>query len=428
MELLIILLLLIINGIFAMSEIAIVSARKTRLQALAEAGNSRAKSALELAENPNRFLSTTQIGITLIGILAGAFGGATIAGQLEDRFDQIDLLQPYSNFLAVIVVVVATTYFSLVVGELVPKRLGLQNPERVAMIVAKPMRRLSIVTAPLVALLSKSTDAILMLMGAHQSNRPELTEDDVTALILQGTEDGIFEHTEHSMVVGVLSLDDVSVEQIMTPRTEIEWLDLEDSLDDMLKQISESPHTHFPVSKEQLDHLEGILAIKDLLNCKLTNQPIELKSLLRPPLYVPETQVLTQTLETFKRLGQRMALVIDEHGGIEGMVTMTDILEEIVGDVSQGESQVIQRADGSWLMDGLLPVSELEELLSIEDDHTLEDEDFQTLGGFVMQSLGRVPTSSDTFEWQGFRFEVMDMDGRRVDKVLVSKINAEKSA
>jgi putative hemolysin len=423
MEILIIFLLIIINGVFAMSEIAIVSARKSRLQNLAEQGSRRARIALALAEDPTRFLSTVQIGITLIGILAGAFGGATVAHRLDTTFSQVEALQPYSNVLAVALVVLLTTYLSLVVGELAPKRLGLQNPERIALIVAGPMRRLSFLTAPVVSLLSGSTHLLLRLLGVHQFPRPDVTEDDVTALILQGTQAGVFERTEHSMVVGVLSLDNVRVDAVMTPRTEIEWLDLNDPLSENLQKISTSTHSRFPVAHEQLDQIVGILAIKDVLKAQLAGQSVDLKVLSHQPPYVPGSQVLSQTLETFKHTGEHIALVVDEHGGIDGLVTITDLLEEIIGEVGQSPPQIVRRPDGSWLIDGLLPVHDLQEILDVEEDE-LDDEDFSTLGGFVMHSLGRIPAAADAFEWQGFRFEVMDMDGRRVDKVLVSRVKA----
>jgi putative hemolysin len=416
-EILIVLLLAVVNGVLAMSEIAIVSARKSRLQVLAEAGDERAQTALELADNPNRFLSTVQVGITLIGVLTGAFGGATVAESLEDSLDRIPALEPYSEGISVGIVVLVTTYLSLVVGELVPKRLALQSPERLAMLVAKPMHTLSVATTPVVKLLSISTDVILRLMGAKPSEEPYVTEDDIRAMIHQGAETGILEEAERDMVAGVFSLDDQRAGAIMTPRTEINWIDVDDSAEEIRRKIAQYPHSRLPVGRGSLDNVIGVIRAKDILNRFLDEQPFDLQAAVHEPLFVPESRPVSKVLELFKRTRRHMALVIGEHGGIEGLVTIHDILEEIVGDIEK--PQAVQREDGSWLLDGLLPVNELKEILQVKALPDEDDHDYETLGGFVMSYLGYVPSAADHFEWNGLSFEIVDMDGRRVDKVLV---------
>lgn len=419
MELLIIFLLVIINGVFAMSEIAVVSSRKTRLQRLADDGNARAATALELADDPNRFLSTVQVGITLVGILAGAFGGATIARQLQNTLQRSDLLQPYSNALAFGLVVLFTTYLSLVIGELVPKRLALLNPEKIAIAIAQPMRLLSVVAAPVVSLLSLSTTAILRLIGARPSDEPIITEEDIADMVIQGAEAGVFEIDEQQMVLRVFELDNLRVDEIMTPWTEIVWLDMEDPLTVNLQKVSSFRFSTYPVCKGQLDQVLGLVHIKDILQRCLKNETIRLQQMVVHPVFVPESQPVSLTLRTFKHTGSHVALVIDEHGSIDGLVTLHDVLEAIVGDVDTDAPQATQRQDGSWLIDGLMPIHELKDVLNCED---FPDEDYQTLGGFVMGTLDRIPTEADVFEWQDMRFEVVDMDGNRVDKVLVQII------
>jgi putative hemolysin len=419
MELLILFLLTIVNGILALSELAVVSARKLRLEHMAKAGNTGARAALELANHPNHFLSTVQIGITLVGIFAGAFGGATIAESLEERLDTVPPLEPYSEGISVGLVVLLTTYLSLVIGELVPKRLALQNPERVAALVAKPMAILSRISAPAVKILSVSTDVLLRLLGASQSDEPPVTEAEIRALIQQGTEAGIFEAAEHEMVAGVFSLGDQRVSAIMTPRTEITWLDLDDSDEENERKIIECPHSRLPVCRGGLDHIVGIVRAKEVLNRCLAGQPFDLAALAYEPLFVPESRPVSKVLELFKQTKRHMVLVIGEHGGVEGLVTMQDVLEEIVGDIEQ--ALAVQREDGSWLLDGLLPMNDLIGLLQIKELPGEEEGHYETLGGFVMARLGYIPSPADHFEWNGIYFEIVDMDGRRVDKVLVQR-------
>lgn len=423
---LLIFLLLLLNGVFAMSEIAIVSSRKVRLQQKADEGDTRAKAALDLANTPNRFLSTLQIGITLVGILAGALGGATLAEKLAVWLEQFSAIKQYSGGIALAIVVIVTTYFSLVIGELIPKRLGLLDPERVAMAAAKPMRFLSRLTAPLVKILSVSTDFGLRLLGASASKEPLVTEEEIKVLMEQGTQIGIFEEAEQDMIEGVFRLNDRPIDSIMTPRTEIEWLDLDETPQEIMLEIKQSMHTRFPVAQDNLDNVIGILTAKDFLENMLSGEEFNINDLLQPPLFVPDSMTTLKTLERIKTSGVHEALVLDEYGGLLGMVTLYDILKAIVGEIpgpgDLPEPQAVQRDDGSWLMDGLLSIDELKEVLAVD---ALPDEDrigYQTLGGFVMSQLGHIPNLGQWFEWNAMRFEVVDMDGRRVDKVLVTGI------
>lgn len=430
LEILIIFLLLVANGVFAMAEIAIVSARKARLQQLADAGNAQAHAALELATNPNQFLATAQIGITLVGILAGAFGGATIAEEIATRLNEIPSIAPYGETIGVGIVVLGITYFSLVIGELVPKRLALNNAERIASAVAAPMRALSTLTAPVVRLLSASTDMVIWLLGVKPSIEPSITPEEIKVLIEQGTESGVFEASEQDMMENVLRLDERRVGAFMTPRTQIVWFDIEDSPEDIRRKIANDQHSRFPVVKDSLDNVLGIVRARDLLNQSLAGQPLDLRVLLRSPLFVPESMSALKVLELFKQKGTHVALITDEYGGIEGMVTHNDILEAIAGYIPSAgepaEPQATRREDGSWLLDGLLHIDELKEIFGIERLPGEEHGHYQTVGGFVMTQVQSIPTVGQCFEWGRLRFEVVDMDGRRVDKVLVTLSQAEE--
>jgi putative hemolysin len=422
-ELLILLLLLIANAVFAMSEIAIVSARKARLQQWANEGDTKARVALELANAPNQFLATIQVGITLVGILAGAFGSATLAKELAVALNGLPLLAPYSQAISFGVVVISITYLSLIVGELAPKRLALNSPERIASAIASPMRGLSRLAHPAVRLLSISTDAVLRLIGIQPSAEPPVTEEEIRVLIEQGTQAGMFEEAEQEMVERVFRLGDRRVSAVMTPRTEIVWLDRNASSEEIRRTIAESVHSRFVIAQGGLDNILGVVHAKDLLARSLGIQAIDLMASLQQPLFVPESMRALALLELFKQSGTHIALAMDEYGGIQGLVTPSDILEAIVGDLplpgERAEPQVVQREDGSWLLDGMLSVDEFKELLHLSH---LPGEDqglYQTVAGFVIMQLGRIPQAADAFEWEGLRFEVMDMDGNRIDKVLV---------
>ncbi|MCC5648755.1 hemolysin family protein [Nostoc sp. XA013] len=422
-EISIILVLIIANGVFSMSEMAVVSARKVRLQQLANQGDTKAKAALKLAESPNHFLSTVQVGISLIGILTGAFGGATIANRLAVYVKVVPLLAPYSEPLSFGIVVLLITYLSLIVGELVPKRLALNNPERIASIVAIPMQALSAIASPMVYLLSASTDLILRLLGITASTEPQVTEEEIKILIEQGTEAGTFEEAEQDMVERVFRLGDRPVSYLMTPRPDIVWLDLDDSAEENRHKMVDSAYSRYPVCQGGLDNVLGVIPVTDLLARSFRGEPLDLTVGLRQPIFVPESTRGLKVLELFKQTITHMALVVDEYGVIQGLVTLNDIMSEIVGDVpstdGQDHPQAVQREDGSWLLDGMLPVEEFLELFGMEEWESEEPGSYQTLGGFVITHLGRIPAAADHFEWQNMRIEVMDMDGNRVDKVLV---------
>ena len=431
-EILFIVLLLTANGVFAMSEIAVISARKARLRRMAAGGDRRAGAALELAQELDRFLSTVQIGITLVGILAGAFGGATIAGQLGEAFGRVPALAPYGEALGLTVVVLVITYLSLVVGELVPKRLGMNNPEGVARVVAGPMGALSRLASPLVRLLSFSTSAVLRLLRVRPPTGPPVTEDEVRLLIEQATHAGVFERAEREMVESVFRLGDRRVTALMTPRPDVAWLDVNSPPEEIARRISASHFSRLPVCDHHPDNVLGVTKAKDLLSGVLSGQPLDLRRHLRQPLFVPESMTALRLLELFRGSRTHVALVVSEHGAFEGLVTLTDVLEAIVGDLvppgGQAEPLAVRREDGSWLLDGALTIEEFKELFTVGRMPGEGQESYLTLAGFVITHLGRIPAAADRFEWGGLSFEVMDMDGRRVDKVLVKENPPGKTA
>lgn len=425
-DILIIVLLILANGFFSMAEFAIVSAKTARLQKRALAGDAGAAAALELAGDPTQFLSTVQIGITVIGILAGAFGGATLAGPLAEIFADIPLIAPYSGPLAVATVVAAITYLTLVVGELVPKRVAMSNAERIASRVARPMQLLSTAVTPLVRLLSISTEAVLRVLGVRKPAGPEVTEEDIRGLIGQATREGIFHEAEQDMVESVFRLGDRRVSVLMTPRPEIVAVDVEDPDAENWQKMIESGHVYFPVYREHLDNLLGIVSVRDLWVRMISGETPEISKALTPALFVPESAPALSVLDEFKTSGARLALVTDEYGSIQGLITIHDIMASIVGGIPSAghppESAAIHREDGSWLLDGMLPIDEFHDLI---DAGTLPGEGrgyYQTLGGFVMMYLERTPNAGDRFVWDKLRFEVLDMDGYRVDKVLVTPV------
>ncbi len=418
----ILLVLVVINGVFAMSEMAIASSRKSRLQQMADEGDGGAAAALRLAEHPNRFLATVQIGITLIGIITGFFGGARLSDPVADFLARIEPLRPYSGPVAVLLVVALVTYLSLVVGELVPKRLALQSPERVASLVAQPMTALSRFASPIVHILGASSDVLLRLVGVRQSDEPPITEEEIQILLQEGTAAGVFNPAEHEMVEGVFELGDREVRELMTPRYRLAALDVEDPIEENYRVMVESPHHLFPVYEGDLDNLIGMAPVKKLWAASLSGEPIDLRALAEPALIVPESMPAIEVLERFRGRGDTAAMVVDEYGGIQGLLSLHDVIEAITGGLDLEEAQngeAVQRADGSWLLDGSLPVHELRDLLDIESIPGEESGDFETLGGFVMAQLGRIPEVGDVTDWGGRRFEVVDMDGRRVDRVLV---------
>jgi putative hemolysin len=426
---LIVLLLIIANGIFAMAEISVVSARKVRLQQQANEGRRGANLALQLANDPDDFLSTVQIGITLIGILAGVFGGQSIAGQLAPLLANLPLIGPYSEVVSLGIVVVIITYLSLVIGELVPKQIGLNNPERVASLMAQPMAVLAKLTLPLVSLLSLSTGLVLRLLRIEPTDAPPVTVEELQILVQQGAESGILTPQNEEMVEQLFRLGDQRVNALMTDRTDIVWLDLNDSLEINREKIVTSGHSRFPVTREDADNILGIVFVKDLLAQALSDKPLDLESAIKPALFVPEGLPVLELLERFKEAKTQIAFVLDEHGGVEGLLTFNDLLETIVGDVPEfhdpADPTATKREDGSWLVDGKMLIDDFKMLFNIDELPEEEQNFYQTLGGFVMLYLGRVPQAGDHFKWGGFEFEVMDMDWRRVDKVLLTPFTAQ---
>ena len=428
-EIVIILVLIIVNGLFALSEMAVITARKSRLQDWIKKGNRRAKAALELALAPNRVLSAVQIGITLVGILAGAFAGRGAAQWLANHIAVIPIVGRYHQEIGLGLVVLVITYFSLVIGELVPKRLALRHPETIATYVAYPLRWFAKLASPMVHLLSLSTDAVCRVFGKRSGVEPPVTEEEIKTLVQQGTEAGVFEESEQDMVEAVLRLGDKTARSLMTPRTQIAWLDLEDNAERMREQIMTSGHSRFPVATGSLDKVDGVVQAKELLSHSLAGHALDLKSLMQQPLFVPRTLSALEVLESFKKSGQHIALVVDEYGGIEGLLTHHDILEAIAGDIPfdgrPADPKAVQRHDGSWLLDGMLSVDEFKEIFQIDVLPGEKRDAYQTLGGFVFTRMGRIPSVSDSFEWNGLRIEVVDMDGKRIDKVLVSPCGSQ---
>jgi putative hemolysin len=424
LDIIIVLLLILTNGFFAMSELAVVSSSKTRLQRHAEEGSSSALVALDLAENPHRFLATVQIGITLIGVLSGAFGGASLAGHVAATLSSIPYIGRYSDSIALALVVGLITYFSLL-AELIPKRIAVSTPERIASAVAKPMARLSAVTSPIIRVLSFSTDIVLRFFRFSPTKQAPVTEEEIRMLIGQATVAGVFEEAEQDMVERVFRLGDRRIGVMMTPRNKVVWLDINESPDKTRRKIAKSPDSWFPVG-QKAGNIQGVVHVRDIATSCLSGKPLDLRALMHKPLFVHESTHALKVLESFRQSGQQMALVVDEYGTIEGIITLTDILEAIVGDIASAEvleePPIIQREEGTWLVKGMLPVDELKAFFRIRKLPGERQGRFQTLGGFTMTHLKRVPAVGDLFECCGYSFEVVEMEGRRVRKVLIKKI------
>lgn len=426
-EVLFIFLLVIINGLFAMSETAVVSARKSRLQDWAHKGNARAKAALELANAPNPFLYTVQICITLVCTLAGAFGAASLAERVAVYVNAIPVLEPYSRAVALAVVVGGITYLLLMIGEFIPRRVALAHADRIATFVANPMRALLTVSYPLVRLLTLSTERVAGLWVRRSAPEPNVMEEEIKMLVQQGTEAGVLHESEQDMVEAVFRLGDKGARALMTRRSQIVWLDLKEPLQETKRKIIESGYSRFPVADASLDDVLGIIQAKDLLSAALAGNPMDLKASLQQPLFLPRTMPALHVVESFRESGKHMALVVDEYGGIEGLLTQHNILEAIAGEIAVGgdapDSKAVEREDGSWLLDGMLPVDQFKEIFHLESLPGEKRDAYQTLGGFLFTQMGRVPSESDHFEWGQLRFEIVDMDGKRIDKVLVSPVN-----
>jgi magnesium and cobalt exporter, CNNM family len=418
--------LILLNGVFALSEIAIVSSRRARLAHLADGGSVGARHALALAAEPTRFLSSVQVGITTIGILNGAIGEGAIAVRLRVFFEQVPSLAAHAESLSLGLMVVLLTYVSLILGELVPKRLALTHPERVASVIARPMEILAIVVRPLVYILSVSTDAIVRCFGVRHVKQPGVTADEIRVMLEQGAEEGVFQRAEHDMVTNVLNLDDRYVGSVLTPTAEVVYLDVQHSLDANRETLRTNPHSVLPLCHGGLDRVVGFLRSTRVLDQILGGGPLDLAGLAEPPLFVPESMTLMKLLEQFKRMHLPLALVIDEFGAVQGLVSLTDVVSSIVGDLPTApgeEPSIVRREDGSWLLDGALDLDSVLRALGAESSFSDEDRrHYHTLGGLAMLALGRVPRTGDVFEKGGYRFEVVDMDGNRVDRMLVSEI------
>jgi putative hemolysin len=415
--------LILVNGLFAMGEMAVISARRARLKSAAEAGDKGAQMALTLSADSTRFLSTVQIGVTLVSVLTGTFGGATLADELAVHLETIPPITPYAHTVAIAIVVIGITYMTLIFGELVPKRLALAKPEYLSSKLARFMRAVSIIATPAGWLLAGSTNLVLALFPWHRHAETPVTDEEIRILMQEGTDAGQFEEAEKSIVDMALRLNDRRVSALLTPRTQMEGIDLEDGQSENLRKILDSHYSRFPVFDGGLDKVVGILESKDLLQPAFNGEPVDLRAIVQKPLYIPETATALGALELFKRSGSPIALIVDEYGAIQGLLTLNDLMQSLVGDIAtpglEEDPAAVQRDDGSWLVDGMHPIDEVGQLIGfgpMEDD---EHGGFQTLGGFMMAHLNRIPAPADRVTINGYCFEVMDMDGRRVDKVLV---------
>jgi putative hemolysin len=419
--------LIILNGVLAMSEIAVVSSRRARLQKLADDDSPGAQSALALYNDPSTFLSTIQVGITTVGILSGAIGETAMADPLTAWLSSLGLTEDYARGTALTVVVVGLTYFSVVIGELVPKQLGLLAPEKIASLIAPPMNMLARIARPLVWSLSATSNFLLNIMGAVHMEASSVTNEEIKVMMEQGAEAGVFHESEQAIVSNVLRLDEQRIGEIMTHRNDIYVLDLDLPEAEIRNCIAESTYTRIVVCRNGLDHIVGILRTADILKDALAGNPLAIEQSLRPPLYVPEGVSTTHLLENFRKARQQCALIVDEYGELQGLVTLTDVLTSIIGELPTSdileEQDIVVREDGSWLIDGSVTIERLKSVLQIDEDLPGEEENaFNTLGGFIMYVLGRIPAITDHFESSCCRFEVIDMNKNRVDKVLVARI------
>lgn len=420
MEVVIILVLILLNGIFSMAEIALVSARKVRLENAARQGDEKAKAALKLSNNPDTFLSTVQIGITLIGILTGLYSGEQLKEDVQGFFNTIPAVARYSNGIATTIIVIGVTYFTLVLGELLPKRIGLANPERIAKLLAQPMNFISRVTFPFVWLLSRSTTALVTLFGLKRTSDSNVTEEEIKAIINEGTSSGAIEETEQEIIERVFHLGDRNITSLMTHRTDIVWLDVTEEVESYKRKIKAAPHSVYPVCEGQIDSIKGILTIKDLYTA---GNVAVLKDVMRKPLFIPDNNSAYQVLEKFKETQIHAAFIVDEYGTFLGMITLNDILEAIVGDMpetGQDDYNMVKREDGSYLIDAQIPFYDFLSEFDMEDMMAEFEQEFDTLAGFILHHLEHIPQTGERLEWRKFTFEIVDMDAHRIDKILVT--------
>lgn len=430
MEIFILVGLIVLNGLFAMSEIAIVTARKSRLTAMAHSGSSTAKAALKLAEDPTQFLSTVQIGITSIGILNGIFGESILAEPLSFWLQSFGISAEITSVVSTVLVVIIVTYVSIVIGELVPKRIGQISAETIACLVSKPMTVLAIATKPFVWMLSGSTHSLMRALGFNHQMEDNVTHEDIQAMLQEGSSAGVIEHNEHAMVKNVFRLDERSISSLMVPRSDIVFLDVSESLEDNLRVVMQAPHSRFPVCRNNLDDIVGVVSAKQLLAQSISGKEIHIASLVKPCNYVPDSLSGMELLEHFRTSGSQMVFVVDEYGDLKGMVTLQDMMDALTGEFAQDDEDdqmVLRRQDGSLLLDGLIPIIDLKDALDIRKLQDEEEGRYQTLNGLLMYELGKIPQTADIVEIAGWRLEIVDMDGKRVDKVLAQKIPYEES-
>jgi len=427
MEIYVLIVLMVANGFFAMSEIALVSARRARLQPLADRGDKAARLATELGAEPTRFLSTVQIGITSVAMLSGIVGEAALAPPLARAFGNWGVAPVTAGYMATAAVVALITYFSIVVGELVPKRIGQLNAERVARFVARPIQWLAVVSKPFVWLLTHSTQLLLRVLGIDDSRRNPVTEEEIQAVLHEGSSAGVIEEAERQMVQNLFRLDDRSIATLMTPRTDIAALAVGATAEVVVRTMESHPHSRYPVVHGDRQNVVGVVSARALLLALLRNEPLDLEKLSRAPVFVPESISGRDMLEYFREGRTNMSFVVDEYGSLLGLVTLHDVLEAITGQFAGApeERSAMRREDGSWLLDGQIPLTDLAQHLSLQWPDDGIDEDFETLSGLIYWQLGRIPGTTDAVQWQGWRFEVVDMDGRRIDKVLASQCRAD---
>ena len=430
MDVALLIFLIFLNALFAMSEMALTASRKARLQVMVETGDAGARAAMDLHDDPTRFLSVVQIGITSIGVLNGIVGDAAFSAPFAAWLHQTFQIQDAAaNITATAMVVVVITFVTIIFGELVPKRLGQMYPEMVARLVSRPMQVLSSATRPLVVLLSVCTEAVLKLLGIRGGPSRSVTEEEIAASLEEGLDAGVIEAQEHQMVRNVFRLDDRQIGSMMIPRAEISWLDANASLEEVMRIVAEEEHSRYPVCRGGLDDVIGVVAAHSLLRPLSEGRVVALSEHLQPPVFVPETLSGMELLEHFRTSGAELVFVVDEYGAVQGVITVREVLEAITGEFSAPSDEdawVVQRADGSWLVDGLIPVPELKDRLAIKD---LPEEDrgrYNTLAGMIMLLLGRLPATADAVEWGGWRFEVVDLDGKRVDKVLAQRLHEQQ--
>jgi putative hemolysin len=425
-EIVIIALLIVLNGLFAMAEISIVSSRKSRLEELLRKGNRTAKKVLNLSEHPNKFLSTVQIGITSIGILTGIFGGATLSQAIKSTLISLGVNGAYADDMAIAIVVVIITFFSIVIGELLPKRIGMANPEAIALLAAKPMIVLSRLTAPFVWLLGSTTDIFIKLFGVKKTEASQVTEEEIKALVEEGTTYGTIQEIEQDIVENVFFIGDLRIEKLMTIRSEVVWLDIDDPAEENIQKMVDHEHSIYPICEGDIDNALGVIYTKDLFRQMAGKQTIDLKSCIREAIFLPNNQKAYKALERFRETHNNFGFVLNEYGEVEGIVTINDILEELVGDFTDSEEPtIVTRDDGSLLVDGKMLFYDMIEALEIDDYEPIQQE-YNTVAGFMLHHFKEIPKASDKFSWRGFTFEVMDMDGNRIDKILISRTRKSK--